>query len=88
MSRRRRPLVPDARQGLDQLKAKVANVTDASEAKYEVAEELNVPLQKGYNGQLRAHDAGRVGGQLGGRMVKELVRMGMESIRTKEGRIP
>lgn len=58
MSRRRRPLVPHARAGLDALKAKVANVSDPDQAKYEVAEELDVPLQHGYNGQLSAHDAG------------------------------
>ncbi|WP_400164048.1 alpha/beta-type small acid-soluble spore protein [Brevibacillus sp. TJ4] len=90
MSRRRRPLVSTARPGLDRLKAQVANVADPSQAKYEVAKELHVPLKHGYNGQLPAHDAGRIGGQLGGKMVKELVRMGMESLRAneKEGRLP
>lgn len=84
MSRRRRPLVPNARAGLDALKAKVANVSDPDQAKYEVAEELDVPLQHGYNGQLSAHDAGRVGGQLGGKMVKEMVRMALEAASQKD----
>lgn len=84
MSRRRRPLVPNARAGLDALKAKVANVSDPDQAKYEVAEELDVPLQHGYNGQLSAHDAGRVGGQLGGKMVKEMVRMALEAASPKD----
>lgn len=84
MSRRRRPLVPHARAGLDALKAKIANVSDPDQAKYEVAEELDVPLQHGYNGQLSAHDAGRVGGQIGGKMVKEMVRMALEAASQKD----
>lgn len=84
MSRRRRPLVPNARAGLDALKAKVANVSDPDQAKYEVAEELDVPLQHGYNGQLSAQDAGRVGGQLGGKMVKEMVRLALEAASQKD----
>jgi hypothetical protein len=87
MSRRRQPLVPAARSGLDELKAKVADVTKPDQAKFEVAEEIHVPLKAGYNGELSAHDAGRIGGQLGGKMVKELVRIGMDTMR-KKGRIP
>lgn len=79
MSRRKRPLVPQARAGLDALKARVADVRDPNQAKFEVAEELNVPLQNGYNGQLSSHNAGRIGGQLGGKMVKEMVRMALEA---------
>jgi len=79
LSRRKRPLVPQARAGLDALKARVADVRDPNQAKFEVAEELNVPLQNGYNGQLSSHNAGRIGGQLGGKMVKEMVRMALEA---------
>ncbi|QQE72998.1 alpha/beta-type small acid-soluble spore protein [Brevibacillus composti] len=81
--RRRRPLVPGAQAGLDRLKAQVAGVREPDEAKYEIAQELEVPLQKGYNGQLTSHDAGRIGGHLGGHMVKELVRMAMEQLPRK-----
>jgi small acid-soluble spore protein D (minor alpha/beta-type SASP) len=83
MARRRRPLVPESRQALDMLKARVQNVSDPEQAKYEVASELNIPLKKGYNGNLSAHDAGRIGGQLGGNMVRELVRMAMQNIRVE-----
>lgn len=83
MSRRRRPLVPTARNGLDVLKAQVAHVADPNQAKYEVARELHIPLQHGYNGNLSSHDAGRVGGRLGGSMVKEMVRMGMQAFSQK-----
>ncbi|QRG69669.1 small, acid-soluble spore protein, alpha/beta type [Brevibacillus choshinensis] len=84
MSRRRRPLVADSRHGLDALKAKVAQVADPNQAKYEVARELHVPLQNGYNGQLSSHDAGRIGGRLGGGMVKEMIRMGMQAMLEKK----
>jgi hypothetical protein len=43
------------------------------DVKYEVAKDMGVQLQKGYNGQITSKDAGRVGGQIGGRMVKELI---------------
>jgi len=83
MSRRRRPLVPNARSGLDALKAQVAQVADPNQAKFEVAQELHVPLQHGYNGQLSSHDAGRIGGRLGGGMVKEMVKMGRQAMQNK-----
>ncbi|MGD8191726.1 small, acid-soluble spore protein, alpha/beta type [Brevibacillus ginsengisoli] len=71
---RNKPLIPGARTGLDQLKARLQNVSDPEQAKYEVASELNIPLQHGYNGNLTSHDAGRIGGKLGGSMVKEMIR--------------
>lgn len=76
-------LVPEARQGLDQLKAKVAGTTNPEQAKYEIAEELGVPLKEGYNGKLTSEEAGKIGGQLGGNMVKELVRMAQENLSNK-----
>lgn len=82
MSRRRRkPLVPEARQGLDSLKARLQNVSEPEQAKFEVAEELNIPLNRGYNGSITAHDAGRIGGQLGGSMVKEMIRYAMQNLK-------
>ncbi len=73
-------LVPEARQGLDQLKAKVAGTHDPEQAKFEVAKEIGVPLKEGYNGKLTSEEAGKVGGRLGGNMVKELVRMAQENL--------
>jgi small acid-soluble spore protein D (minor alpha/beta-type SASP) len=83
MARRNRNkiLVPEARKGLDDLKAKVAGTQTSEEAKFEVAEEVGVPLKKGYNGQLTAVQAGKVGGRLGGSMVKELVKIAQENLR-------
>jgi hypothetical protein len=50
-------LVPEARGSLDQFK-------------YEVAREVGVALQDGYNGNLTTRDAGHVGGQMVKRMIQ------------------
>ena len=80
MARRRRILVPQARKGLDALKARVAGTHDQQDAKFEAAKEVNVPLQKGYNGQLTSKQAGKIGGRLGGSMVKELINMAKNNL--------
>lgn len=46
--------------------------------------EIGVPLRKGYNGQLTSEQAGKVGGRLGGSMVRELVKMAQENLRKKQ----
>ena len=51
-----RKLVPEAMSALDKFK-------------YEVASEVGVNLKDGYNGDISARDAGRIGGQ----MVKKLI---------------
>ncbi|MBR3750566.1 MAG: alpha/beta-type small acid-soluble spore protein [Clostridia bacterium] len=51
-------VVPEAKQALDNLK-------------YEVANDLNVNLKKGYNGDLTARENGSVGGEMVKRMIKQ-----------------
>ena len=51
-----RSVVPEAKEALNKFK-------------YEVASEVGVNLKQGYNGDLSARDAGRIGGQ----MVKKLI---------------
>ena len=51
-----RRLVPEAKEALDKFK-------------YEVASEVGVNLKNGYNGDISAKDAGRIGGN----MVKKLI---------------
>lgn len=75
-------MVEGAQHGMDILKAEVMKRegyrTDAGQpenVKYEVAKTLGVPLEPGYNGKLTTEDAGRVGGPIGGAMVREMVRM-------------
>jgi hypothetical protein len=80
MAKRNKILVPEARRGLDELKARVAHSQTPEDAKFEAAEEVGVPLKKGYNGQLTSEQAGKVGGRLGGSMVRELVKMAQENM--------
>lgn len=51
--------------------------------KYEVAKEQDIPLKEGYNGQLTSRQAGKVGGPIGGNMVKEMVNMAKNQMKTK-----
>ncbi|TCP53292.1 small acid-soluble spore protein alpha/beta type [Tumebacillus sp. BK434] len=74
--KRRRLLVPEARSALDQLKADVMNTMTPEAAKFESAQRQQIPLQKdGDNGELTAREAGKVGGPIGGQMVKKLIAM-------------
>jgi len=57
MSRSNRIVVPEAKQALDNFKM-------------EVARSLNVNLKQGYNGDIKAKDAGSVGGEMVKRMIE------------------
>lgn len=90
MARNNKILVPEARNDLDLLKARVmkgkgynVNTTDPNAVKYEVANEQGIPLKKGYNGQITAEQAGKIGGPIGGNMVKEMVKMAQENMKQK-----
>lgn len=41
--------------------------------KFEIAQELGVPLKPGYNGELTSRQAGRIGGKIGGNMVRRMI---------------
>ncbi|WP_026569517.1 MULTISPECIES: alpha/beta-type small acid-soluble spore protein [Sediminibacillus] len=84
MARRNKILVPEAREGLDRLKAKVSNTQDPDKAKYETAEEQGIDLKQGYNGNIKAKDAGKIGGKIGGNMVKEMIEMAEEQLKNKQ----
>ena len=53
-----RKLVPEAIDALDKFK-------------YEVASEVGVNLKDGYNGDISARDAGRIGGQMVKKMIEQ-----------------
>ena len=57
MARSNKIAVPDAKQSLDNFKM-------------EVARSLNVNLKHGYNGDIKARDAGSVGGEMVKRMIE------------------
>ncbi|MDW0117274.1 alpha/beta-type small acid-soluble spore protein [Sporosarcina thermotolerans] len=92
MARKNKILVPQAREQLDRLKADVmrAKGYDVDDrrpdaVKYEVAKELGIPLSDGYNGKLTSEQAGKIGGPIGGNMVKEMVRLAQEQMAKNEG---
>ncbi|HHT98273.1 MAG TPA: alpha/beta-type small acid-soluble spore protein [Clostridiales bacterium] len=58
MASRNRIEVPEAREAMDRFK-------------YEVANELGVPLKKGYNGDLTSYQNGSVGGYMVKKMIQE-----------------
>ncbi|GGB43549.1 small, acid-soluble spore protein, alpha/beta type [Virgibacillus dakarensis] len=77
-----------AKKHLEQFKGQVmkakgykVNSHNPNDVKYEVANEQGVPLKKGYNGKLTSEQAGKVGGPIGGNMVKEMVRMAQEQMK-------
>nr|WP_273840483.1 alpha/beta-type small acid-soluble spore protein [Halalkalibacter alkalisediminis] len=87
MARKKRLLVPEAQQAVNQFKNKVMaqqgytdNSNEPDQVKFEVAKELNIPLKKGYNGTLTSKQAGEVGGKIGGSMVKEMIRMAQQNL--------
>lgn len=57
------PVVPNAKSGLDRLK-------------FETASEIGVSLKDGYNGDITAVNAGRIGGQ----MVKKLIQKAEQTL--------
>ncbi|MFC5701436.1 alpha/beta-type small acid-soluble spore protein [Cohnella faecalis] len=97
MSRRsrRRLLVPGAEQGLNAFKANVmrgegyeVDPSRPDDVKYEVARSLGVPLQAGDNGRLRTEEAGRVGGKIGGTMVREMIRLAQAQLTEQPSKEP
>jgi small acid-soluble spore protein D (minor alpha/beta-type SASP) len=54
------------------------------QVKYEVADEVDVPLKKGYNGDLTSKQAGKVGGNIGGPMVQDLIKMAKAAFPTNQ----
>ena len=57
MARSNRVAVPEAKQSLKNFKNEVAN-------------SMNITLNDGYNGDISARDAGRIGGQMVKRMIE------------------
>ena len=58
-SNNNKKLVPEAMSALDKFK-------------YEVASEVGVNLKEGYNGDLSARDAGRIGGNMVKKMIQQV----------------
>lgn len=61
MARTNQKVVPQATAALDRMK-------------YEIASEVGVNLKEGYNGDITAREAGRVGGQMVKRLIEQAER--------------
>jgi len=51
-----------------------------NDIKYAVAKQENIPLQNGDNGDLTTRQVGRIGGQMGGSMVRRLIEMAQQQL--------
>lgn len=77
---------PENRGEMDRLKAQVMSrelgtgPMNPGEVKFEVARRLGIPLKPGDNGDLKNADAGKIGGAIGGHMVKELIKRAEETL--------
>ncbi|MFC4766330.1 small, acid-soluble spore protein, alpha/beta type [Effusibacillus consociatus] len=96
--RRNRLLVPEAREALDRLKCEIIQdktksedvscTTNPNDIKYTVAQQVGVPLVPGDNGDLTAREVGKVGGQIGGSMVRRLVELAQQQLEQATGKNP
>jgi len=85
--RSNRLVVPEASEGMERFKSEVmsrngyaVNRSEPQNVKYEVAKTLGIPLSPNGNGSLTTEQAGKIGGQIGGSMVKEMIRMAQEKL--------
>jgi hypothetical protein len=78
---RNRLLVPQVEEELNLFKTRVMNhllgthIENPDDVKLEVAKQLDIPLEPSGNGDIKAEQAGKVGGVIGGNMVKEMIRL-------------
>ncbi|AOZ92981.1 alpha/beta-type small acid-soluble spore protein [Paenibacillus crassostreae] len=89
--RKRRYVVPGVEEGMQAFKADVmkregyaVDPNRPDDVKYEVANELGVPLKQGDNGGLTTESVGHIGGKIGGTMVREMIRLAQEQLVNKE----
>ncbi|MEN1967541.1 alpha/beta-type small acid-soluble spore protein [Lentibacillus sp. N15] len=79
-----------AKKELQQFKTKVMqakgykiNHEHPDDVKYEIAREQGIPLKEKGNEELTSKQAGKIGGPIGGNMVKEMVRMAQNQLNKK-----
>ncbi|MFD1178636.1 alpha/beta-type small acid-soluble spore protein [Paenibacillus puldeungensis] len=54
------------------------------DVKYEVAEAIGIPLKHGDNGDLTSEKAGKIGGVIGGSMVREMIRLAKQGLADRQ----
>lgn len=91
--RSRQYAYPVSQDSIESFKAQVmekhgypVDTAQPGNVKYEVARTLGVPLRPGDNGSMKTEDAGRIGGQIGGAMVKEMIRMAQAHLAAQPAR--
>jgi len=92
MARRKRNyVVPGVEQQMQTFKADVmkregytVNPDRPNNVKFEVAKEIGVPLHPNDNGQLTTESAGKIGGKIGGTMMREMIRLAQQQIAEKK----
>jgi hypothetical protein len=84
---RSRYAVPGVEQEMQSFKAEVmrkegydVNPNRPDDVKYEVADDLGIPLSEGDNSDLTTESVGKIGGKIGGSMVREMIRMAQEKL--------
>lgn len=89
MARRKRRsyVVPGVGQSMENFKAEVmrregyaVDPNRPNDVKYEVARQMGVPLQPGFNGNLSTESVGHVGGKIGGTMVREMIKLAQQKL--------
>ncbi|CAM3729855.1 small, acid-soluble spore protein, alpha/beta type [Alicyclobacillus pomorum] len=88
--RKRRLLVPEAGDALERLKQSVVveklNGTatvprgEVDNPAREAAKSIGIPYKTGDNGDMKAREAGAIGGQIGGSMVKRLIQLAKQEL--------
>ncbi|MEK3732855.1 MULTISPECIES: alpha/beta-type small acid-soluble spore protein [Paenibacillus] len=84
MARRsRRHRSPEMQQFMNQVMKQEGFHVDPSaqkEVKYEVADSLGIPLKPAGNRDLTTEQAGKIGGRIGGPMVREMIRRAQDEL--------
>ncbi|MBX6351845.1 MAG: alpha/beta-type small acid-soluble spore protein [Thermoflavifilum sp.] len=87
MGRRRRLLVPEARAAMDALRGSVmADETKQPNADVaDVARQVGVPYNERDNGEMTTRQAGKIGGEIGGSMVRRLIAIAEQQMAERGG---
>lgn len=84
MTRRAKSLFPEARTEQDSISNDLQKdkgmQSETPKTKFEIAKELGIPLSDGDNGDLTSRQAGKIGGPIGGNMVKDMIRLAQEQL--------
>lgn len=90
MARKKRILVPGAKDALDQLKRQVIRdqaqgpLASGDAGMKEIARTKGIPYSNSDNGDLTTRQAGKLGGSLGGPMVKRLIELAEQNLESRQ----